>query len=249
MKHVSPEVLKVLSTGEIDGNAFRINSGTLDRKIYVALNEVLENIGGKWNRKSKAHIFETDPTERIEEVLLTGTTINEKQLYQFFETPKTIVRRMLELADIQYTNDPMKMQDVTEPSAGRGAIADEIDASRCLFRVTELNPKHGEYLSEKGYPVFIGDWLTVDEQFDRIIMNPPFTRQQDIDHVSHAFNCLRPGGRVVAIMSLGFTFRQNKKSTDFKQFVTEHGSYEHIQPLAFKESGTTVNTVIVVLDK
>lgn len=250
MKDVSQDVLAVISSGVVDGNTFTITAGTLDRRLYIAVNEVLENIGGKWSRKLKAHVFDADPTDKIEEVLLTAKTVNEKQLYQFFETPKPVVERLLELADIQYTDDPMKMQDVTEPSAGRGAIADEIDGSRCLFRVTELDPKNVQVLMDKGYAVFAGDWLNVkDKEFDRIIMNPPFTRQQDIDHVKHAFDLLRPSGRVVAVMSPGFTFRQNNKSVEFRELVDTHGWWEELPDDSFKESGTGVRTVIVVLNR
>ena len=30
--------------------------------------------------------------------------------------------------------------------------------------------------------------------YDRILMNPPFEHGQDVDHVEHAFNLLKPGG-------------------------------------------------------
>ena len=35
--------------------------------------------------------------------------------------------------------------------------------------------------------------------YDRIIMNPPFSDGRDIQHVQHAYNLLRPGGRIGAI--------------------------------------------------
>jgi 16S rRNA G1207 methylase RsmC len=85
--------------------------------------------------------------------------------------------------------------------------------------------------------------------YDRILMNPPFSKQQDIDHVLHAWKFLKPGGRLVAIMSGGTDYRTNKKAVAFQNLVAEHG---HIEPLpegSFEESGTGVNTVLVVLDK
>ena len=36
-------------------------------------------------------------------------------------------------------------------------------------------------------------------QFDRIVMNPPFERGADIEHIRHAYAKLSPGGRLVAI--------------------------------------------------
>ena len=38
---------------------------------------------------------------------------------------------------------------------------------------------------------------------DRVVMNPPFERYQDRDHVLHALSLLKPGGRLVAITGAG----------------------------------------------
>jgi hypothetical protein len=83
----------------------------------------------------------------------------------------------------------------------------------------------------------------------RTPVNPPFERQQDIDHVLHAFKFLKPSGRLVAIMSASVTFRENKKTLEFREFIRQHGHLEHNPEGSFKESGTMVNTVTVVLYK
>jgi hypothetical protein len=60
---------------------------------------------------------------------------------------------------------------------------------------------------------------------------------------------LKPDGRLVAIMSAGVSFRQDKRTTAFRKLVEERGGM--IEPLpedSFKESGTSVNTVLVVVD-
>lgn len=242
--NIDQEVLNVISTGEVEGTLFKITGGQLDRKTYVAVNKVLENIGGKWNKKFKGHLFDEDPTEKIDQVLLTGESVNEKKLYQFYETPKELARRMVEIAGV---NENM---DILEPSAGLGAIADEITAAGGFVRCCEMDPKKVEKLVEKGYAVASGDFLSHEwEEFDRIVMNPPFTKQQDIDHVKRAYDILKPQGRLVAIMSPGFTFRQNRKSVEFKKLVEYCGYWEALPEDTFKESGTSVNTVLVVLNK
>jgi hypothetical protein len=50
-------------------------------------------------------------------------------------------------------------------------------------------------------------------------MNPPFEKGQDIEHVRHAYDQLKPGGRVVAIMSEGPFFRSDKKATEFRDWL------------------------------
>lgn len=75
--------------------------------------------------------------------------------------------------------------------------------------------------------------------------------QQDIDHVTAAFNLLAPGGILVTIMSVGVTFRANKKTVEFRENIMEpHCTYlEQLPSGAFKESGTMVNTIILRLEK
>ncbi|MBV0881613.1 hypothetical protein KTQ42_20235 [Noviherbaspirillum sp. L7-7A] len=58
---------------------------------------------------------------------------------------------------------------------------------------------------------------------DRILMNPLFARQADIDHVLHAWSMLKEGGRLVAIMAASVTFRHNAKSVVFRHLITSHG--------------------------
>ena len=73
--------------------------------------------------------------------------------------------------------------------------------------------------------------------------------QVDIDHVLHAWKFLKPGGRLVSIMSAGVIFRDNRKTVDFQNFVEQHGYMERLPEGSFKDSGTMVNTCIVVVDK
>ena len=73
--------------------------------------------------------------------------------------------------------------------------------------------------------------------------------QADIDHVLHAFKFLKPGGRLVSIMASSVTYRENKKTIDFRELINRQGFIEQNPVDAFKASGTRVNTVTVVLNK
>ena len=83
-------------------------------------------------------------------------------------------------------------------------------------------------------------------KFDRIVMNPPFANGQDIAHVTHALGMLKPTGVLVAIMSAGTRFRQDRKATKFRALMTSRGAEWHdLPPDSFAEAGTGVNTCIV----
>ena len=81
-------------------------------------------------------------------------------------------------------------------------------------------------------------------------MNPPFEQQADIAHVTTAFNLLAPSGVLVTIMGMGATFRENKKSVEFRENMKSHVTcIEHLPNGTFKESGTMVNTIMLRLEK
>lgn len=243
---IANDVLAVLSAAETTGNELRL-VGQFDRKMYVKVNDVLEAAGGKWNKKSKAHIFDGDAADRIDEIILTGEVEKPKDEFNYFPTPLEIVALLLNFADLH------EGMEVLEPSAGRGAIASacvvhsavEVDC----YELMEANfwelEKIGEFRK-----VVNCDFLTVSPfaEYNRVVMNPPFMKQLDIKHVNHAHKFLKDGGRLVAIMSAGVKFRSNKLTTEFRDFVeSKGGSIEDLPEGSFKASGTMVNTVIVVI--
>ncbi len=249
---IDNEVLAVLSRAGVNGNAVTL-IGQLDRKLYERTNKVLEAAGGKWNRSSKAHLFDGDASTRIEQIILTGDIVIPKDEFEFFPTPHQIGERVIDLADIQ---DDMV---VLEPSAGHGnlAIKASLAANNVIVEMYEMMPANHEQLSKlatqleakfKLSPAI--DFLNVVPApiYDRVVMNPPFSRQADIKHVLHALKFLKPGGRLVSVMAAGVCFRENKLTTDFRELVAARGgSFEALPDGAFKSSGTMVGTVIVTI--
>jgi predicted RNA methylase len=244
---VSDEVMTVLDQVQTDGHK-AIITGQLDRKLYEAVNKVLECCGGKWNRSAKAHLFDCPADEALAQVLATGEAIDAKRELNQFYTPLALVDRVMAAAGIE------PGMRVLEPSAGPGRLASAALLAGAVVDCVELDPKNVQLLCSTAYnAVHEGDFLAwadtvTTTQYDRIIMNPPFAKQADIDHVFRASMLLAPGGRLVAIMSAGVMFRQNRLTVDFRDFVGSVGG--SIVPLpddAFKESGTLVRTVLVTI--
>lgn len=236
---INNDVADVLGNVRVEGNNLFLSGIQLDRKLYLDVNKVIESIGGKWNRKTKAHVFDSSPEDIIEQILISGEYTDEKKEYQFFETPEGIAKKLIKMADIQ------DGETVLEPSAGKGAIAKFVNGCLCL----EKNDKNRDYLIEKGFDVAMSDdFLNYNTKHDVIIANPPFTKQQDIDHVTHMIELANRV--VVSVMSTSVIFRSNKKTVEFRELVESFGgTIEPLPEKSFSESGTNVNTCIVKVMK
>jgi cyclopropane fatty-acyl-phospholipid synthase-like methyltransferase len=236
---------------DVEGNLAKITAGQLSRSLYLEVNECLMALGGRWHRKLSGHVFADDPRDALDQVLLTdGEFSNRKQDFGFFETPPAIAERIVRAAGVQPGHS------VLEPSAGRGALlralAMHIPTRRIDLTVIELMPENcraliaagwGEHLIETDFLLY------VERPFDRILMNPPFARQADVDHVLHAHKLLAPGGRLVSVMSAGVKFRQNRKTEALRTLIDQHGALEDLPEHAFHDSGTDVRTVLATIDK
>ena len=198
MAHVtlSPEVRALLERSTLTATSLKLPPGQLDRKLYEAVNKVITNAGGKWRGGLvQAHIFASDPRAKLGLALETGVSVDEQKQFQAFYTPPELARQVAELAMV-------KGQVVLEPSAGQGALVDACFAAGAKdVECIDLNPDNHAALIERVEKVQIADFLACTGlNFPRIVMNPPFTRDQDCAHVEHALKWLAPGGILVAIM-------------------------------------------------
>lgn len=247
--HIDDYTKVLLQNLRIEGNVAYIQQ-QLDRDSYVALNKALEALGGKWNRSIRGHVFNGNPSDKIAEALDAGEAVDIKKTFEFFETPDEVGNTLVGLLSIE---PGMK---ILEPSAGHGAIADIVRAacSDCSISVIEIDNENRAVLKEKGYKLIGKDFLKYKKKkplFDRIAMNPPFSKHQDIDHVRHAWKFLKPGGRLASVMAGGTEFREDKKTTAFLEWAEQQPNYQIFQlpPGSFKESGTGVNTIILTIQK
>jgi predicted RNA methylase len=243
---IANEVLIFLDRAEKNGSSL-VLVGQLDHSMYTKVNEVLELAGGKWNRKAKAHIFDGDALEAIEQIILTGE-ITKPQDFGFFPSPKPVVDRLIELAEIS------EGMVVLEPSAGIGNIVAGLHKAGAVVDAIELLDANIATLKEQGLATLIGigDFLETPAHaiYDRVVMNPPFAKQADIKHVTHAMKFIKDGGLLISVMASSVMFRDNKLTADFRAMVENSGGLFEVLPEgSFKESGTMVNTVIVKIPK
>lgn len=180
--------------------------------------------------------------ETLRAALKTGVQVVSAP--QLFPTPADLAARMVELADIQ------PGMSVLEPSAGTGnillAIKKRFHGDITLTAV-ELNYRLASILNtviNAADHVRQGDFLEMNGdlgKFDRIVMNPPFADGDDIKHIQHARQMLKPGGRIVAICAGGP--RQAEQLEPISEL------WEPLPAGTFKDSGTNVNTVLLTIEE
>jgi len=248
MKNIEQDVLKILTNSKIEDNVLYLPPERLERKLYEKVNMVLSQIGGKWNRKKGGHVFEDDPADAIDEILLTGQVLDKKKEFQFFPTPKKIAEEICEMAEID------KKCDCLEPSAGTGNIAEVIwSYSPKSLTVIELDETNARYLKDKYSLCIMGqDFLTWDvkKRFDRIVMNPPFSKKQDIKHILKAWELLKPKGILVSILSPSPFYCNDKLSLEFMEFLNKNkAEIKDFDEGEFKESGTAIRTKCIKVVK
>lgn len=241
-------VLSVLSRCTTADSKLFLPPGQLDRKMYVDVNKVLEAAGGKWTRGAKAHVFAEPAAEILDNLILTGAyEKSARDAFDYFPTPTAIVEILLRKADLTAG------MRVLEPSAGRGAIARPCRALGCLVECCEIAGENARALTDEGFAVVAKDFIEFEPSpgalYDRVLMNPPFSRRRDVKHVTQALRFLKPGGRLVAIMSAGVTFREDRLGVEFRSLLEERrGTLDRLPEGSFKESGTMVNACIVTME-
>ncbi|WP_051856126.1 methyltransferase [Streptomyces sp. NRRL S-1868] len=243
---VSIDVLDAIRAADIHGTHLTLTGPRMGPRLYSRVNEVLEAVGGRWTKSEQAHVFPIDADTVLAPVLESGevVTLREKrQNSQYFPTPSPVVERLIDLAALR------PGMRVLEPSAGSGAIADALRAAGAECECIERDPGYAAMLTDGGHAVRAADFLAVPPaaEFDRVVMNPPFTRGADIQHVEHAIRFLKPDGLLVSVMSWAVT-DHTRQTAKFRALVEARGgSVEAVPRRAFAESGTDIDTVLVTI--
>jgi len=231
----------------------------LERKLYEKVNKALEAMGGKWNRKVGGHVFLDDPRPAVDGLIDNGTlTVDVSEL---FVTRPAVARRMLDLVDFGSLpaapwKDGLSRVDCLEPSAGTGALVRAVLDRWTNLAVTvdccELDQALADGLLRAGCKVVpdgrATDFLTYRPGpiYGLVVMNPPFSAE--IAHVTHAYECLRPGGTLVSVMSEGPFFRDFLADRQFRVWLDSVGFSERLPDGSFSPD-TGVATRLVVIRK
>ena len=203
---VSPDAQVLIGNMEATGNT-AILATSVDRAQRLEVDYALERVGGTWDSQCHAYVFSGDARDAIDEVFFDAKA--EYLARGEFATPSELAVATVARAGIA------PGMRILEPSAGGGSLltpilaavrdiepefekgvpttADALTAAwASRVPCVELNAKRCSALEQYGYKPRVADFLTltpddVGGQVDRVIMAPPFTRQQDLDHIHHAY--------------------------------------------------------------
>lgn len=227
-----------LSKCIIVGNTIKLPFERLEN--YADLRKALINCGATY--KNNSFIFPSDAEPFINR-LMTGENINLKKQYQFFATPEKVAKMLINRINF------FEGAKILEPSAGQGGLLECLPKNLSLdIDCIELMPENAQILRNKGFNVNEANFLDIrgQNEYDIIIANPPFNKNQDITHFEHMLTHLKPNGQMCVITSLHWTFAKDKQSVKFRELLDNIGAtYEEIESGEFKSSGTNIKTILI----
>lgn len=243
-------VEEILKHCTLEDNVLKLPQVQFNKKSYAEAKKWIEEAGGSWQGgKVQGFTFPFNP-RRVFSILNEGKRCNLAQEYQFFETPDEVADWLVMLAGGIHEHDK-----VLEPSAGRGALIKAIHRSSpdMVVDCYEMMPENKELLSGLGGINIIGDDFTkstIGKKYTKIIANPPFSGNQDIRHVRMMYDMLEQGGTLASITSAHWEFAEEKTCRDFRQWLEDVGGAKYeIESGAFKESGTGIRTLAIVIER
>lgn len=243
--------INLIAMLKCDGNRMDLPKHfSFSKKEYTDLKNEIIKSGGIYSKNGFDFI---EKSEIVYDRITSGSNYNLKKEFQFFGTPDELADRLVELAEITVRGD----QDVLEPSAGQGAIIKAINRGADISCIDcyELMPLNQEILKKNlshKIKIIGSDFLVEagDKKYDRIIANPPFSKNQDIDHIIKMYKCLAPNGRLVSISSESWVEGNQQKQKDFRKWLEDvDANVIQIEKGTFKESGTMVGGKIIVINK
>ena len=192
------------------------------------------------------------PVDAQPEYFTSGSLVPAKDL-QFYATPESVMHKLFRDLHI------FEAARVLEPSAGTGDIVQRMQGQNARITAIEIHPGRAKQLrcfANADCEVIEGNFLTYPATacFDFVIMNPPFYGTHWMEHVRHAWDCLKDEGKLSAVLPISAELGQSSKHVSFRRWAEKHsrgwrGMFTDLPAESFAESGTRINTVILTLCK
>jgi phospholipid N-methyltransferase len=237
-QHARPDAATVAAQAEADA---AVREAAISRKLDESRKRMQASEAKRPEREQAAR--EAAPFEAIEGALRVGVQVAVAP--QLFPTPPELAVRMVELAGIEAGDR------VLEPSAGTGNLARAIRSAvpDAHLDLIEIDPKLCSILKASGFEVSCRDFLAAsmpvcpdsEDGHDCVLMNPPFSKGQDVAHILHSLKFLKVGGRLVAICANG-----PRQQAELRPLAA---TWEELPDGTFADQGTNVRAVLMTVQR
>ena len=147
-----------------------------------------------------------------------------------------------ESSDHSWLNRPLSTwSEVEDAIHSMAAVAPEYGYDKTRFRVEWADGEsHGVRLDialAASMPVCPDS----EDGHDCVLMNPPFSKGQDVAHILHALKFLKPGGRLVALCAAG-----PRQQAELRPLAT---TWEELPGDTFASQGTNVRAALMMVQR
>lgn len=172
----------------------------------------------------------SNPAPEIDRSVEQANELRRRAIYtkvpDFFPTPPEIINRLLQIARIDSSHR------VLDPSAGGGDICLAVRKLGALVDCFEINSDLHQALTMLGFQPLERDFLFATPRpiYDRVLMNPPFSKDAYIDHVRAAYKWLAPGGELIAVLPNGYQSSHSLQRRNFTDWLDDLGVDRYDNP-------------------
>ncbi|MFB6984570.1 hypothetical protein [Streptomyces sp. NPDC056304] len=203
MPRIGRDVCKALERAVCEGPMVRLaeqDENALDERV----DRVLTASRATWSFRHRAYVFADlfpsgSAADLLKQIIMQRRTVRPDR--GMVSCPQSVADRMCDEIGIGPT------VRVLEPSAGHGILAAEAAARGASVDCYELDHHRAEDIRQASFAhtVTTADFLAIPPQpaYDVVLMYPPHRRDIASAHIVHAYQFLRPGGTLVALVAPG----------------------------------------------
>lgn len=215
--------------------------------------ELVEAVNKRLADYYGAALPDAAPADTSPDIFRNRSNLPAKAL-AFYPTPAAVAENALH--DL-YITPGMK---VLEPSAGMGGLVWPLVEKGAQVDAIEIHPDRAAALDGRRLPgvtVRCANFLAMAprEDYDAVVLNPPFAGTRFMDHVMHAWAFLKPGGKLIAILPASAEVNETARHEKFRAWARKVSRdswgrmFRDLPPESFREVGVNINTVVLKLRK
>lgn len=248
-KDILPRTQGALASASFTGNLMQLTCGQLGSDEFAQVKEIAQIIRGRWvGGKTQGFVFPDEilPEPIIKDIVISGK-VPPANRYSLYPTPAGVIESLFEIIgdEIDWIDEPK----ILEPSAGVGGLVLAIRERYPDARITaiEIDPINVAIMQGKGIEAIEADFEKTnwEDEFDLVIMNPPFDGVACARHFNHAYRAMKKHGALACILPSAIMHRATSVESvaTMMDTINRHGEIMELPSKSFAPL-TNVETFI-----